>query len=419
MTTAPPAPRSRRWMWWAAAIVVGAGAGFGVWWWMHRLPPVHAVAILPIADMTPGKDQARFCDGLQAEILDALARAPGVKATASKQPDSDAVMESILQRDDGKLLLIAQLTRVADGHQYWSKTFRRDLRDASTLPLEAARSIARIREERKAPKAPKPHRPNLQAYEAYLAGRSLFRTELSQAIAQFDRATQADPLFGDAWAWLAIARSRQARENTMRPNEIMPEARDAAEHALAMAPDDAASHLAVGIVRLQYDWEWNAARAEFDRALQLAPGLALARYWSGRWQAATGHREQAIAEWRQALACDPGLAEAAGELAAVEHGDSAGGAVPSYWSAYAEAIHRDTVQARDFVENGEDIRVEVYVPATSIALMAVALKDLEGCFHWLEVAYNERSPDLPYLYLTPGFPVSDPRYGELKVRMKL
>ena len=51
-------------------------------------------------------------------------------------------------------------------------------------------------------------------------------------------------------------------------------AREAAERALALEPDLAEGHVALGLVRMGNDWDWPGANASVRRALELAPGNA-------------------------------------------------------------------------------------------------------------------------------------------------
>jgi hypothetical protein len=54
-----------------------------------------------------------------------------------------------------------------------------------------------------------------------------------------------------------------------------------------------------------------------------------------------------------------------------------------------------------------------------LALAANLAGDLDGLFHWLDVAYDERSVQLPCLVRNPALPQADPRLRELIRRLKL
>ena len=59
-------------------------------------------------------------------------------------------------------------------------------------------------------------------------------------------------------------------------------AREAAEKALALDPQLADAHLAMGRIQRSYDWDWAAADASFRKALDLEPGSAEALRHAGQ-----------------------------------------------------------------------------------------------------------------------------------------
>ena len=186
-----------------------------------------------------------------------------------------------------------------------------------------------------------------------------------------------------SFAWLSIAKQSLADSGAARPNMLLPEARDAADRAAALDPDAAESHLALGINYLQYDWDWPAAKTELDRALQLSPGWRLATEWRERWDQAMG-RVQA----------------------------------PQFHFANVPEV-RDDGEARKLLEDAADIRVETYMSAAALALIANRIHDTESTFQWLEQAYDERCVQLPYILWDPSLPRGDPRFADLMRRMKL
>ena len=60
-----------------------------------------------------------------------------------------------------------------------------------------------------------------------------------------------------------------------------------------------------------------------------------------------------------------------------------------------------------------------YISPILLALTANFAKDMESLFIWLNVAYDERSVQLPYLLRSPELPQSDPRLIQLIRRLKL
>ena len=104
----PPALHRRRRFWLALGAGIAAlGIGADVWLWLQRLPPVHAVTGRTDPGPESAKDQSRFCEGMTAEIVDTLARSPGLQVNDSKPEAEVAVLDSMLQRTDDRLILIA------------------------------------------------------------------------------------------------------------------------------------------------------------------------------------------------------------------------------------------------------------------------------------------------------------------------
>src|SRR5262249_31741961 len=128
---------------------------------------------------------------------------------------------------------------------------------------------------------------------------------LRKAIAFFEKATELDPLFARAHAWHSISLSYLVEQDAEPPNSMMPAARDAAERGRALDQDLAEAHLALGIVMQQYDRDWEGAKREFDRALELSPGSSLAWQWRARWDVAMNRVDQAFTKSDKARALDP------------------------------------------------------------------------------------------------------------------
>lgn len=473
----------RRWLWVLAAVpVVTALTAAGSWWHARAASArIRSIAVLPFLDMSHGKDQDWFGDGITDEMIDGLARIPGLRVAAhasafefknqardlhriGEQLGVAAVLEGGIQSDGGRLRITAQLHRTDDGFQLWSVTFDRPANDAFSLQREMVRALAeRIRAG--ITSRPEPRQPSPQAYDAYLEGRALFGragvVSVAKAAERFAEATRLDSDFALAWAWQSIANEYRVDDGLVRSNEAMPAARDAAERAVALDADSGEAHLALGIVKLQYDWDWNTAKQEFDRAIRLSPGSGFPQHWLAHWYETQGRLGDALTWMQAALTLDPLSPEMlrdvvneylastnpAGALPfarkaanlfphAPQEQSSLIGALfyagqkekarqltgelaPSMQAALWSAIEGETGDARTLLDQGDDIHVEQQVPAAALAGLAAAVEDWDRLFYWLNVAYDERSVHLPYARLDPRIPPSDPRFVELLSRMNL
>ena len=94
---------------------------------------------------------------------------------------------------------------------------------------------------------------NPAAYDAYLRGRALAartyqRSYAENAIQSYQEAVKLDPSFALAWTRLSVAQSSSYWRFDPSPARLG-EAKDAADHALALDPNLPETHLALGYYR--------------------------------------------------------------------------------------------------------------------------------------------------------------------------
>ncbi|HUG09820.1 MAG TPA: hypothetical protein VMM36_02345, partial [Opitutaceae bacterium] len=118
-----------------------------------------SVAVLAFANLSDDKGNEYFSDGISEELLNVLAKVPGLKVTArtsafffkGKQvPIADIaqqlgvayVIEGSVRKQGDRVRITAQLIKAADGFPVWSDTFTRDLKDIFAVQDEIAGLIA-------------------------------------------------------------------------------------------------------------------------------------------------------------------------------------------------------------------------------------------------------------------------------------
>ena len=148
-----------------------------------------------------------------------------------------------------------------------------------------------------------------EAYEAFLRGRHLWSLRSTQtvpdAIEQFNRALQLDPLYAPAYTGLADAFATLGDMlHSMPHREAFARAEAAARRALQLDPSEAEAHATLGHVRM-HAWRWAEAEREFELAIQLRPGYAPAHHWRAYNLASQGRLDQAVATMRHAEQLDP------------------------------------------------------------------------------------------------------------------
>ncbi|MGE5745277.1 MAG: protein kinase domain-containing protein, partial [Gemmatimonadota bacterium] len=286
-----------------------------------------SIAVLPFTDLSRERDQEYLCEGIAAELLDALMRlgtlrvASRTSAFACKGQNLDVrevgrrlnvrnVLEGSVRQAGEQLRISVTLTSAENGFQLWSERYDRAMSDVFDVQDEIARRVvARLGPPVGGSGAPvvAPGTSDLEAYRAYLRGRHFANrrtdADLRRAIASYESALSREPGFALAAAGLADAWFMLPVYGALAPEEAMPRARAAAEASGHESPEALA---VLGSVRAVYEWNWSGADADFRRALSLSPGnpTVLHRY-AVNCLLPQGRFGEGLARLEEALERDP------------------------------------------------------------------------------------------------------------------
>jgi tetratricopeptide (TPR) repeat protein len=149
-----------------------------------------------------------------------------------------------------------------------------------------------------------------RAYGFYSKGLYSWQTRtpagLTQAIQDFNNAIAADPNFAPAWVGLADAYNMMPEYTAMPVSRAFPKALAAARRAVALDPDLADAHRALGFVEFWWSRDVAGAMAEFRRAVELDPRSAQTRHWYATALAMIGDSREALAQISTAEELAPG-----------------------------------------------------------------------------------------------------------------
>jgi len=222
------------------------------------------------------------------------------------------LLEGSVRRWGERVRISAQLISVHGQSNVWSQSYDREVADIFLIQTEVARRIAEsIVEELNASTAAKPKASTTSkdAYEAYLCGRNHWnqRTEesLLKAVHYFGQAIRSDPKLAVAHCGLGEAYNLLAFYGMLPPREAMPLAKAAALRALEINHDLGEAHACLADASCFYDWDWDTAAYEYQKALELNPSYATAHHFFASFLAAVGQYTRALAEIELASAYDP------------------------------------------------------------------------------------------------------------------
>jgi serine/threonine-protein kinase len=297
--------------------------------WQSSSPSGPAsVAVLPFDDMSPNGDQEYFADGMTEEIINVLARLPGLRvvartsAFAFKGKDADVrtigeqlgvrnVVEGSVRRSGDRLRVTAQLVSVADGYQLWSETYEREVADVFAIQEDVATRVAEALSVRIGGRSLGQGPPSdPRAYELYLTGRQLFaqRTEASmrRAIENFEQALAISPTYALALSGLADVLTQLSVWGFDTSPAGLERAREAAQAAIRADPTLGEAHASLGRQRFAGGtWDWEGAEQHLRRAIELSPGYATAHMWRAQMLMHQGRVRESTAEIQHALELDP------------------------------------------------------------------------------------------------------------------
>lgn len=150
---------------------------------------------------------------------------------------------------------------------------------------------------------------NSDAYQDCLKGQYFLdkqtEDDLRKGMAYFASAIGLDPHCAPAYAGLSAAYSQLALLGAAPAASVAHKAREFALAALNRNPELAEAHVALARVRMLFDWDWNGARAEYLRALELDSEYAGGHRFYAAFLSATESAEEALHESRRAHTLDP------------------------------------------------------------------------------------------------------------------
>jgi adenylate cyclase len=293
------------------------------------LPDKPSIAVLPFDNLSGGQRDEYFSDGITNDIITDLSKFSSLFVIASnsvfvykgkpvKVQDVSRdlgvryVLEGTIQRASEKVRINAQLIDATTGGHLWAERYNLDLEDlfavqdeiVQTIVATLAVKLTRIEQERAFVKPTS----NLEAYDYLLRGREYLsratRSANLEARKMFQEAIELDPRYAAAYVGLGWTHRRDVIYGwTEFPNQALQQAHELAQKALNLK-ESAAAHRLLGQLYLpqrQYD----LARRELERALELNPNDADSYADLGQVMLFAGRSEEAIQSFETALRFNP------------------------------------------------------------------------------------------------------------------
>ena len=381
----------------------------------------------------------------------------------------------------GKMLVIrANLIKVADGSELWGDQYSKTIADIITMQTEISREIsgtlrAKLTGEQQN-RVSRSYTQDSEAYQLYLKGDYFFFKLTPDGYQKsgeyYTKAIEKDPNYALAYAGLSDATGAPAYEGYVQPEKAYQKARELAAKAIRLDDSVSRAHMSLGGIHFNYDWDWPGALKEAQRAIQLEPTRAENRRLDSLILRSMGHWDEAIKEMKTARDLDPlSVVQArtmgityywAGQYdkaieqyrRALELDANRPPVHDSLADVYAKkGLYKDAIEeerrylslsgdeesaaalVKDFEKSGyqsarrtlsqkyldyeTQAAKEQYVSPMSFAVLYTDLGDKDKAIGWLQKAYEEHSPWIPFLKTDPQFESlrSDPRFKDLVRRV--
>ncbi|HYD16834.1 MAG TPA: winged helix-turn-helix domain-containing protein [Candidatus Nanoarchaeia archaeon] len=408
------------------------------------------IAVLPYENRSELSEAAS--EALAAELVSELGSQADLVATpASRQtrngalrPAADYLLRGKIEGSGRVVRLSAELCASDNERPVWAAMFEHRPEELPRLQSVIAAQIGRTLQQPNSARASAGQATEFSVYENYLRGRYFWnrRTPLAlhKSVEYFNLSIHQDQNYALAHAGLADSYNLLATHGLLLPKLGYEKAKECAQHALEIQPDLPQALVPLGWAQLSLDYDWESARRNFERAIELNPTYAFAYNGHSYLLMASGAVEAGIAAMRRGRDLDPlslpinsllsncyfyahdfeaaaRQAELAIELdpqfsvahecaglaylnlgrkeeaiRALEKAVSFSLESPIMVAhlAYALSLTGHEVRAREIVQELSQAGERVIPPAFHIGLVYVALAEYDAAFDWFQRACEQR-----------------------------
>ncbi|MBL8200400.1 MAG: tetratricopeptide repeat protein [Chromatiales bacterium] len=319
--TAKPAERTKA----STKVVASSGAPSNI----PALDGVsdNSIVVLPFVNLSAETEQEYFSDGISEELLNRLAKIPGLRvisrssafsykgkgakiAQIASELNATHVLEGSVRKSGTQVRITAQLIDARSDTNRWSETYDRPLDDIFAVQDEIATAIVAqfktimFQASGRVDKATDP-----AAYADYLRAKQLYRTgskaTLEQATALLEQAIAIDARYAPAWRLLSETYSQRSWLGFLPLHEGFAKARAAIQQAIDIDPSDVATIAALADLVQHYDMNLPETARLVKRALSLSPSHEAALSAAGNLTRATGDAKRSIAIAEELVRRDP------------------------------------------------------------------------------------------------------------------
>lgn len=470
-----------------AIVLIGAS----VYYFLLQKPEQVSIAILPLDDLTGQQEETFFVSGIHDALIGQLGQVSSLRVISrtstlrypkggkllpdiARELGVNAIIEGSVYGTGDSVRIQLQLIEVFPRERHvWAKEYHEDIRRALTMHSTVVRDIAReiqvsltADEERELTNT---RQVDSETYRNYLRGMFHINQfdlgEVEKGIGILQEVIKTDPGDPLPWAGLAVGYSTIGHSPSSFDHAYR-RAKAAANKAISLDDNLAEAHLALALVALYDEWEWDVAEREFKKTLAINPNMAGAHAHYAWYLMLMNRMDEMWHHSRLATELDPFLSLYSGYLAgeywyvgdnerALEEVKRVREFAPdSDFALFVEgatysssgmheraiAVHEQAAEMykqwkwllaptyayagrrEDALRIANDLKIDPRpVEAWGLAETYAALGDNDEAFRWLEKAYDARFSWIPWVDWNPNLrPLrDDPRFSAMLERLKL
>ena len=486
---------------WKKSLIVVASALLAIimaftyfFYWLPRdRIAANSIAVLPFVEDNPNPEYEYLSEGLTESLINDLSKFSNIRVVArtsvfrlkgqefdprkiGKELNAQVLLMGRISRQDDTVRVSFELMDVRNNRHLGGGLYSSKESDHLLLQRKLSQEVfetlhLKLKGFERRQGASK-YTDNSEAYRLYLLGRFFWnkRTEegFRKSIVYFRQAIEKDSHFAQSFAGLADAYFILGQWSADPLKKATQNARDAVMRALELNENSAEAHISLGDIKMLYDYDWQSARVEYERAIEIDPDNAYAHSNYAVYLSFTGEHDAAFSEIVRAQQLDPLSIYINATVAQVlfharkydpaieqsrrvlEIGEAIGPHLMLGWSyeqkgMYVEAIGEfqkynqlagdpETldVLGHAYARAGDERKARALldemlkakdngaiIDPSAFALIYPGLGEKDAAFDWLNKAYEYRSPNLTLIKTHPYFDPyrSEPRFIDLLNRV--
>ena len=296
---------------------------------------IDSLAVLPFANETANPQLDYLGDVIAEGVIDGISHLPKLRVVPRSKAfrhrdqsddlhavglalDVRAVLTGRISRRDDLLSIRAEMIDVAKDTQLWGAQFSCSVKDVANVHEEIARRVGeRLRApssagSKKAARKTSPEPVRNETDELFMRGndQAIQWTPdgLQRGIELYQQAIETNPRYAPAYACMAIAYTMLTVVDRVDTVQAFGEAKTCARQAIELDGGLSEAHAALSLAEAFCDYNLAEALWQGERALELNPDSAIARYAYAQTLSACGRLDEALEQAREGCAIDPLMA---------------------------------------------------------------------------------------------------------------